>query len=233
MNFQKAATPVMEQIISFHNFLLVIIAAIAVFVVIMMAVIVYRFRESKNPTPANFSHNVWLEIVWTLLPVLILVVIAIPSWKLIFYLDKASDPEMTVKVTGKMWFWGYEYPESKISFDSSLIEDHNLLPGQLRLLSVDKELIVPVDTTIRIIFTASDVLHSWSVPAFGVKKDCVPGRLNESWIRVNKQGTYYGQCSELCGKRHGFMPIAVRVVSKEQFQQWVALNQPNKSGSEE
>ncbi len=228
MNFQKAASPVTQKITAFHDILLIIIGAIAALVCGLLAFIVYRFRASKNPTPLRTSHNVLLEVVWTLLPVVILVGIAIPSWKLIFYLDKTTEPEMTLKVTGKMWLWGYEYPEHEITFDSHMIESQDLHSGQLRLLTVDNQVVIPVDTNIRLLFTATDVLHSWTVPAFGVKKDCVPGRLNEAWVRVEREGTYYGQCSELCGKKHGFMPIVVQAVSKEAFKDWIAENKKDR-----
>lgn len=219
--FQEAATPVAEHVHDLHHIVLVIITFVALFVLFLTGYIAFRFRASKNPTPSKRSHHTLLEIVWTTIPVLILLVIALPSFKLIFEMDKAKDPEMTLKITGNMWFWKYEYPEHDITFESRLIQDKDLKPGQLRLLEVDNQIVVPVDTTIRLLFTASDVLHSWTIPSFGVKKDCVPGRLNEAWIHVTKPGVYYGQCSELCGMQHGFMPIAVKVVSKEEYANWL------------
>lgn len=224
INFQDAATPVMQKVHDLHNLIMVILTLIAVFVFIILGYILFKFRASKNPVPSKTSHNTLLEVVWTAIPVLILLVIAVPSFKLIFYMDKAKDPEMTLKVTGHMWYWSYEYPEHKIAFDSNMIQEKDLQPGQLRLLEVDNQIIVPVNTTVRLLFTAADVLHSWTIPAFGVKKDCIPGRLNESWIYVEKIGTYYGQCSEICGMKHGFMPIVVKVVSKEEFQKWLESN---------
>lgn len=220
-NFQKAATPVMEKVHELHDLLLIIMLIVVSFVLLMLAVIVFRFRASRNPVPSSTTHNTWLEVVWTAIPVLILLIIAVPSFKLIFYADKAKDPELTLKITGHMWYWSYEYPEHNISFDSTVIPDADLKPGQLRLLDVDNQIILPVQTTVRLLFTGADVIHSWTVPSFGVKKDCVPGRLNEAWIYVEREGTYYGQCSEICGMRHGFMPISVKVVSKEEFQNWL------------
>lgn len=221
LGFQPAATPTMERIESLHNILLIIISLIALLVACLIGYILWRFRASKNKSPSTRAHNPILEITWTTLPVLILVFIAFPSFKLMFYLDKVPEPEMTIKVSGAMWYWNYEYPEHGVEFDSRLIKDEELKSGQIRLLAVDNELVVPTNTNVRILFTASDVIHSWGVPAFGVKKDCVPGRLNEAWINVTREGTFYGQCYELCGMDHGFMPIAVRAVSKQEFAQWL------------
>jgi cytochrome c oxidase subunit 2 len=221
MSFQKAVTPVMERIHNLHDLVLVIVIGIGVFVLCMLGLIVIRFRAAKNPYPSQRTHNPFLEVIWTAIPVVILLIIAVPSFKLMFYMDKAVKPEMEIRVTGNTWYWKYEYPEYQISFDSQIVPDQELKEGQLRLLEVDNPIIVPVDTTIRLLFTSSDVLHSWTIPAFGVKKDCIPGRHNEAWIHVSKEGTYYGQCSELCGMKHGFMPISVRAVSKEAFQKWL------------
>ncbi|MEN8236646.1 MAG: cytochrome c oxidase subunit II [Pseudomonadota bacterium] len=221
IGFQAPATPTMERIESLHNILLIVIGLIALFVFCLIGYILWRFRASKNKSPSTRSHNPVLEIIWTTVPVLILVFIAFPSFKLMYYLDKVPEPEMTIKISGAMWYWNYEYPEHKIEFDSRIIKDQDLADGQIRLLSVDNELVVPVNTNVRLLFTASDVIHSWGVPAFGVKKDCVPGRLNEAWIKVTKEGTFYGQCYELCGMDHGFMPVAVRAVSKQEFTQWL------------
>lgn len=220
-NFQAAATPVMEKVHELHELIMVILVLVAVFVFAILGFIIFKFRESKNSKPSTTAHNTTLEVVWTAIPVVILLIIAVPSFKLIFYADKAVNPDLTLKVTGHMWYWSYEYPDHSVSFDSTIIADADLKPGQMRLLEVDNQIILPVKTTVRLLFTAADVIHSWTVPSFGVKKDCVPGRLNEAWIYVEREGTYYGQCSEICGMKHGFMPIAVKVVSKEEFQKWL------------
>ncbi|MGB0934762.1 MAG: cytochrome c oxidase subunit II [Alphaproteobacteria bacterium] len=220
-NFQESVTPVMDSVIDLHTFVFIVICVIGAFVLGLLFFILLRFRASKNPSPSTRSHNPTLEIVWTAIPTLILLVIAVPSFKLLYFMDKTSDPEMTIKISGNAWFWNYDYVEQEFAFDSTIIPDNELQPGQLRLLSVDNEVVVPVDTNVRLIMTATDVLHSWAIPAFGVKMDCVPGRLNETWIRVTKPGLYYGQCSELCGMKHGFMPIAVRAVSKDEYNSWL------------
>jgi cytochrome c oxidase subunit 2 len=225
ITFQPAASPMMEGIVSMHHLLLTIISAIACFVVLLLGYVIYRFRAKKNLIPSKTSHHVVLEIIWTLVPVIILVIIGIPSVKLLFALDKPQDAQMTIKVIGRQWYWSYEYPTNdpakSITFDSYMVEEKDLKPGMHRLLEVDNRVIVPVDTTVRILVTSSDVLHSFAVPSLGIKKDAVPGRINETWFRIAKEGVYYGQCSELCGVRHGFMPIAIHVVSKEQYDEWL------------
>lgn len=223
IDFQDAATPLMEQITSFHNLLLIIITVISVFVLALLAWVAIKFNEKANPTPSRTTHNTTIEVLWTVIPVVILVVIAIPSFKLLYYSDVIPKADMTIKATGNQWYWNYEYPDhGKFSYDSSMIETADLKPGQPRLLAVDNRIVVPVDTVVRVQVAATDVLHAWSMPAFGVKVDAVPGRLNETWFGpVKKEGIYYGQCSELCGSRHGFMPIAVEVVSKAKFDAWV------------
>ena len=223
MGFQEAASPVMERIDSFHDMLLVIIIAIAVFVSALLIYVMVKFNEKANPTPSKTTHNTALEVIWTIVPIIILVVIAVPSFKLLYFMDKTPKPEMTLKVTGSQWYWSYEYPDfGKIAFDSQMIPDADLKPGQKRLLEVDNRVVVPVDTDIRVLVTANAVIHAWAVPAFGIKIDSVPGRMNETWMRVTRPGIYYGQCSELCGINHGFMPIAVEAVSKADFVKWVA-----------
>jgi len=224
INFQPSASPVQEEIHKFHNLLLWIIVPIVLFVTALLAYVMVRFNAKRNPVPSKTSHNTLIEIIWTAIPVLILVVIAIPSFRLLYFEGKVVDPEMTVKVTGHQWYWQYTYPDhGDIDFDSNMIADKDLKPEQWpnRLLEVDNQMVVPVDTNIRIISTAADVLHSWAVPSLGVKKDSVPGRLNETWFKATKEGVYYGQCSEICGVGHAFMPIAVNVVSKEAFAAWV------------
>ena len=221
MNFQEAATPVMEDIISFHNLLLVIEILIVLFVLGLMLVIIIKFNSKANPVPSKTTHNTLLEVVWTVVPIAILMVIAVPSMKLLFFMDKAKNPEMTLKITGHQWFWTYQYPDNgDFEFDSYIVDDDDLKEGQPRLLAVDNEVVLPVDTDIRILLASDDVIHNWAMPSFGIKIDTVPGRTNETWVRIDKEGTYYGQCSELCGVNHGFMPIAVKAVSKEAFKAW-------------
>jgi cytochrome c oxidase subunit 2 len=224
LGLQEAASPVMEDIRWFHDSLMMpIITIITLFVTALLIYVMIRFNKKANPTPSNFTHNTTVEVLWTVIPVIILVVIAIPSFKLLYKADRTSEPEMTLKVTGNQWYWSYEYPDNgDINFDSNLLEGKDLPEGAPRLLETDNKVVLPVDTNIRILVTASDVLHNWAVPAFGIKIDTVPGRLRETWVRITKEGTYYGQCSELCGVRHAYMPIQVQAVSKEKFQAWVS-----------
>lgn len=221
IGFQPSASPIMEGIAEMHNLLIVIITCIAIFVTVLMAYVIYKFRASKNPVPSANSHNTLLEIVWTLLPVMILIVIGIPSLKLMFFANKLEHADITVKAIGHQWYWSYQYPEENLNFDSLMIEDKDIKPGQLRLLSVDNPVVVPAGKTVRVIVTSEDVLHSFAVPSLGIKKDAVPGRINETWFRIEKEGEYYGQCSELCGVKHGFMPIAIKVISPEKYNEWV------------
>jgi cytochrome c oxidase subunit 2 len=214
---QEGATPVMENIIWFHNFLLVLITVITLFVLALLVIVAVKFNAKANPVPSRTTHNTLIEVAWTLIPVLILVGIAVPSFRLLFLELDVPKPDLTVKVTGKQWYWSYAYPDNgKFEFDSLLDKDK-----QPRLLGVDNEMVVPVNKVVRIQTTGADVIHSFAVPAFGVKIDSVPGRLNESWFKATKTGVFYGQCSELCGKDHAFMPIAVRVVSDQEFATWV------------
>lgn len=220
--FQDAVTPVMERIDSFHNMLLIILSAISAFVVILLAIVIFRFNAKRNPTPRKFSHNTLIETLWTGIPIIILIVIAIPSFKLLYMQDRTPPADLTIKAIGSQWYWTYEYPDyGELTFDALMLEDYELEEGQPRLLATDANVVVPVGATVRVLVTATDVIHSWAVPAFGVKMDAVPGRMNETWFRADKQGIYYGQCSELCGVGHGFMPITVEVVSQEGFEQWI------------
>ena len=222
MSFQEAASPVMEKIVDLHDLLLVISALIVVLVLGLIVYVAVRFNEKANPTPTRTTHNTVLEVVWTALPVLILVVIAVPSFRLLYYMDTAQNPEMTLKVNGHQWYWSYEYPDNdNLTFDSNMVPEEDLKPGQPRLLEADNRVVLPVNTDIRVLATASDVMHSWAVPAFGLKIDAIPGRANEAWVRITREGTFYGQCSELCGVNHGYMPITVEAVSKEAFARWV------------
>lgn len=223
LGFQPAASPVMEQINWFHNFLLVIITVITLFVLALLIWCIVRFNARANPEPSKTTHNTMIEVVWTVVPIIILVVIAIPSFRLLYLEQTIPEPDLTIKATGYQWYWSYEYPDhDEMTFDSLMLQDDELQPGQPRLLAVDNEVVVPVGKTVKVLVTAADVIHNWAMPAFGVKMDAVPGRLNETWFRADKPGIYYGQCSELCGRDHAFMPIAVRVVSEEEFAVWLA-----------
>ena len=222
MGFQPAASPVMEWVDGFHDFLLVVITLISVFVLALMIYVFIKFNAKANPTPSRTTHNTTIEVLWTVIPIVILVVIAVPSFKLMYYADRAVDADMTLKVAGNQFFWTYEYPDhDELTFDAIMVDDADLEDGDLRLLTTDNAVVLPVDATIRLLLTANDVIHAWAVPAFGVKMDAVPGRLNETWFRIDKEGMYYGQCSELCGSNHGFMPIMVKAVSKDEFAAWV------------
>ena len=222
MNFQPPATPVMEQLVDFHDELLIIITLITIFVLGLLAYVMVRFHHTRHPLPTRTSHNPVIEILWTVVPVVILVLIAIPSFKLMYYMDRVPNADMTIKVTAHQWYWSYEYPDQGgLGFDSNLIQEKDLKPGQKRLLEVDNPLVVPVDTNVRVQVTGSDVIHSWFVPSFGVQEYAVIGRLNESWFRVEHEGTYYGECNQICGVNHAFMPINVVAVSKPDFQKWL------------
>ena len=230
MGFQEAATPVMEQVASFHNLLLVIITAIVIFVAGLLLYVVFRYHETRNPKPSKTTHNTLIEVIWTAVPVIILVVIAIPSFKLLYFQDKAVNAEMTVKAIGRQWYWSYEYPDhGGFTLDAFMVPDDEIDPSEseIRQLSTDTAVVLPVDTNVRILTTSSDVLHSFAVPSFGVKTDAVPGQLNETWVRVQEPGTYYGQCSELCGVGHNAMPIEIKAVSKDEFQSWIETQQAN------
>lgn len=222
MGFQPAATDMMARITGFNDFLLILMTVITVFVLALMVYVMVRFNAKANPVPSKTSHNTLIEVVWTVVPILILVVIAVPSFRLLYDQERMPEAGMTIKATGYQWYWGYEYPDhGDIAFDALMLEDDELRPGQPRLLATDNAVVVPVDTTVRVLVTAADVIHNWAMPAFGIKMDAYPGRLNETWFRATKTGTYYGQCSELCGIRHSFMPIMVKVVDKEEFADWV------------
>ena len=217
ITLQEAATPVMENIISFHNLLLVLITLITLFVLALLVIVVIKFNAKANPVPSKTTHNTLIEVAWTLIPVLILVGIAVPSFRLLFQQLDIPKADLTVKVAGKQWYWSYAYPDNgKFEFDSLMAQDK-----QPRLLGVDNEMVVPVNKVIRVQTTGADVIHAFAVPSFGIKIDSIPGRLNETWFKATKVGMYYGQCSELCGKDHAFMPIAVRVVTDQEFASWV------------
>ena len=223
LGFQDPASDGMRDIVNFHNNLLLpIIIAISVFVLFLMVYACIRFRASRNPNPSKTTHNVTVEILWTLIPCLILIVMAVPSFKILYKQDTIPKADVTVKAIGYQWYWGYEYPDENIIFESYMIETKDLKENQPRLLTVDHEVVVPVNKVIKVLITANDVLHAWALPSFGVKRDAVPGRINETWFKADKVGTYYGQCSELCGIKHAFMPITVRVVSEEDYAEWLS-----------
>jgi cytochrome c oxidase subunit 2 len=222
LGFQEAASSTMRDIVNFHDKLLLpIIIAISVFVLFLMVYACIRFRASRNPNPSKTTHNVAVEVLWTLVPCLILIVMAVPSFKILYKQDTIPKADITVKAIGYQWYWGYEYPDENIIFDSYMIETKDLKENQPRLLAVDNEVVVPVNKVVKVLITANDVLHAWALPSFGVKRDAVPGRINETWFKAEKVGTYYGQCSELCGIKHAFMPITVRVVSEEEYAEWL------------
>jgi cytochrome c oxidase subunit 2 len=222
LNMQPAFSPTAARIHDFHNMLLVIITATVLLVLGILAYVMYRFSARRNPVPSKTTHNTLLEVIWTAVPILILVVIAIPSMRLLFYEESAGEADMTLKVVGRQWYWHYAYPDhGGFSFDSLPVQEADLQPGQPRLLAVDNPVVVPVGAIVRVETTADDVIHNWAVPSLGVKKDATPGRLNQTWFRADHEGVFYGQCSELCGVNHYFMPIQVVAVSREKFDAWV------------
>ncbi|MBP2315800.1 cytochrome c oxidase subunit II [Azospirillum soli] len=230
---QTPASPVMQMMDWFHHLLVWIMVAICVLVLALIAIVVVRFNARKNPVPSRTSHNTLIEVVWTVVPVIILVVIAVPSFRLLYFGDHVREADMTLKITGRQWYWDYEYPDhGNFTFSSIMIPEDQIKPGQRRLLEVDNRVVLPVDTTVRLLVTAGDVIHSFGLPAFGLKEDGVPGRLHESWVKIEKEGVYYGQCSEICGTGHGYMPIAIEAVSKERFAQWVEQARKQFAGSD-
>ena len=222
MGFQEPRSPSAERIFAFHDLLLWIEGAIVVFVLALMIYIIIKFNAKSNPVPSTTTHNTLLEVVWTVVPILILVFISVPSLKLLYFTDRTANPELTIKVTGNQWYWTYEYPDNnEIEFDSVILSDDELEEGQPRMLSVDNALVLPVNTNIRFILGTNDVIHNFAMPALGLKLDTTPGRVNETWVSINDEGMYYGMCSELCGVNHGFMPISIEAVSKEAFNEWL------------
>jgi cytochrome c oxidase subunit II len=222
MGFQAPATLVMDRINSFHNEILYIITAISVFVLGLLVYVIIRFNQRAHPAPSRTTHNSFVEVAWTVIPILILLSIVVPSFKLLYYEALIPKPDLTLKVTGHTWSWSYEYPDKGgLSVDANVVDDKSLKPGQLRLLTTDNWPRVPVGAVVRVQITSTDVIHSWSIPSFGIKTDAVPGRLNETWFKVERPGTYYGECSQLCGNGHGYMPIMVEAVSKPAFDNWL------------
>jgi cytochrome c oxidase subunit 2 len=233
LGLQDAATPVMSDLVSFHDWLLVIISLITAFVLALLLIIIVRFNRRANPNPSRTTHNTLIEVIWTVVPIIILTGIAIPSFKLLFYEQNIPPADLTVKATGNQWYWNYAYPDNgKFDFDSRMLDETDRAkqkPNEPRLLAVDNDIVVPVNKVVRVIVTAdaAGVIHSFAVPSFGIKIDAVPGRLNETWFKATREGIYYGQCSELCGRDHAFMPIAVRVVSDADFAVWVEQAKKN------
>lgn len=227
LGFQAAAAPLMERIEWFHDwFLLPITTVIVLLVLGLLVFVMLRFNARSNPTPSRTTHNTLVEVLWTVVPVIILVAIAVPSFRLLYLSRDPPPADLTIKAIGSQWYWSYEYPDNgDLAFDSVMLTDEERGPGDPRLLAVDNELVVPVGKTVRLIVTANDVIHAWAIPAFGVKIDAIPGRINEAWFRADQPGIYYGQCSELCGQRHAFMPIEVHVVSEADFAAWLAAAQ--------
>jgi cytochrome c oxidase subunit II len=240
MGFQPAASPVRDQIDFLHDdILLPIITVISLFVLGLLLYVIVRYDARRHPTPAKATHNTVIEVIWTAVPILILLVIFFPSMKLLYYVDRAQKADMTLKVTGRQWYWSYEYPDqNNFAFDSTMLaEDEVGKYGEKRLLGVDKPAVVPVGATVRILVGGSDVIHSWFVPSMGVQEYAVVGRENEAWMKVEKPGTYYGQCNQICGLNHPFMPIEIKAVSKEDFEKWLKQpeslwNVPKKSAGE-
>lgn len=223
--YQPAESPNMKELVKLHDPVLVVITFITIFVLGLLIYIMLKFNKRANPKPASFTHNKLVEVVWTVIPILILVAIAIPSlrthYKFFNNETIINNPDLTLKVVGHQWYWEYEYPDQGIKFDANITPTKDLVPGAPRLLEVDNAVVVPVNKVVRVQLTAADVIHAWVLPSFGVKKGAVPGRLNETWFKAEKEGIYYGQCSVLCGKLHGFMPIKIVVVSQDKFDAWV------------
>lgn len=226
LGFQEAHSPIMEQMDSFHDFLLWVIFAISVFVLVLLLYTIVRFREKANPNPTKTTHNTLIEILWTVIPVVILFVIGFFSLPLLYATDDVSDADVTVKVIGRQWYWSYEYPDhGDFTFDAFMVPEDELKAGQPRLLATDENLVLPVGKKIRVLVTSSDVLHAFAMPALGSKVDAVPGRTNETWFQIDEPGLYYGQCSELCGAGHAFMPLAIQAVPEAEFNAWVTKAQ--------
>jgi cytochrome c oxidase subunit II len=222
MGMQRAFGPLKERIISLHDLVLVIITLITLFVGVLLIWVMIHYNSRRNPVPSQTSHNTILEVAWTVIPVLILVIIAIPSFRLIYFQDRITDPDMTIKVTGHQWYWEYTYPDQgNLDVESRFVADEDLKPGQLRLLDVDNQMVIPVGKKIRILTNSTDVIHSFFIPAFGVQRYAIPGRTIEMWLEASEVGTFYGQCNQVCGTNHSRMPISVRAVPQEEFEAWV------------
>ena len=223
LGFQEPATDLMSDVISFHSYILMpIITGISLLVLGLLLYIAYRYNSNKNHTASTTTHNTVIEVLWTVIPVILLIIIAIPSFRILYTSETIPKADLTIKAIGNQWYWSYEYPDfDDFSFDANMLQDDELSDPSLRLLETDTQIVVPVNKVVKLLITSNDVLHAWTIPAFAVKKDAVPGRLNETWFKAEKTGTYYGQCSELCGPKHAFMPINVKVVTQEEFDDWL------------
>ena len=221
LSFQNPATDLMGSVVGLHNIILIVMTLVTLFVLFLLFYVSFRFSAKRNPIPSTTTHNTVVEVLWTAIPIVILVVLAIPSFKLLYQQEKSENYDMTVKVIGHQWYWEYEYPDhGDFYFESYMIQDEELKEGDLRLLTVDNPLVIPANKNVQILITAGDVLHSWAVPSMGLKTDAVPGRLNETWVNVKEPGIYRGQCSEICGSGHGFMPVVVKVLPEREFMAW-------------
>ena len=223
LGFQEPATDLMSDVISFHSYILMpIITGISLLVLGLLLYIAYRYNSNKNHTASTTTHNTVIEVLWTVIPVILLIIIAIPSFRILYTSETIPKADLTIKAIGNQWYWSYEYPDfDDFSFDANMLHEDELSDPSLRLLETDTQIVVPVNKVVKLLITSNDVLHAWTIPAFAVKKDAVPGRLNETWFKAEKTGTYYGQCSELCGPKHAFMPINVKVVTQEEFDDWL------------
>ena len=223
LSFQEPATDLMSDIISFHSYILMpIITGISILVLFLLLYIAFRFNSSRNQVASTTTHNAVVEILWTVIPVVLLIIIAIPSFRLLYVSETIPKADLTIKAIGNQWYWSYEYPDyGDIVFDANMLNDDELSDPKLRLLETDTQIVVPINKVVKLQITSNDVLHAWTIPAFGVKMDAVPGRLNETWFKANREGIFYGQCSELCGPKHAFMPINVKVVSETEFEDWI------------
>jgi cytochrome c oxidase subunit II len=231
MGMQPAFSPMKQEIIDLHDLVLVIITIITLFVAVLLVWVCYRYNEKRNPVPSQTSHHTGLEIAWSVIPVLILVVMAIPSFRLIYYLDRTPNPDMTIKVTGHQWYWEYSYPDDgNVDIESRIIADEDLKPGDLRLLSVDNQLVIPAGKKIRILTNSADVIHSFFIPSLGAQRYAIPGRTIELWLEADKPGVYYGECNQICGQNHSKMPIAVHAVTDAEFKSWVTQAKKAASG---
>ena len=223
LGFSEPATELMSDVIAFHSYILMpIITGISILVLALLLYIAYKYNSNRNQIASTTTHNTVIEVLWTVIPVILLIIIAIPSFRILYTAETIPKADLTIKAIGNQWYWSYEYPDyDDFSFDANMLQDEELSDPSLRLLETDTQIVVPVNKVVKLLITSNDVLHAWTIPAFAVKKDAVPGRLNETWFKAEKTGTYYGQCSELCGPKHAFMPINVKVVSQDEFDNWL------------